>query len=310
MARESAAIGAAGQRLGDKVEQVIDLLASVSGKRIFTAVGKMAFVAAKAAATFSSTGSPAFFLHAADATHGDRGAVSAGDVVIALSNSGQTEEVLAWMPWLKQHDIPLISITGDSTSPLAAGSLHVIDIGGLEEADPHGIVPTSTTTVAMAICDALAIALGCRQGFDKEQFAQFHPGGSIGRRLLLKTSALMHCDAAVPVVAPGTRLRDAIVEISRKRLGAVLVVSPDQQLHGILTDGDIRRLLEQHDNPLDVPIDGYMSSEPTTIGENSLAEESLRLMQDREITVLPVLGGGNRIVGVVHMHDLLRVGLR
>ncbi len=306
---ESRAIALVAARIDEAIEQPLDLMFTLRGRLIFTGVGKMGYIGRKAAATFCSTGSPAIFLHAGEAAHGDLGIVTKDDVVVALSNSGQTAELLNLLPYLRRFDIPMICITGNTASELARRSRYTIDIGIASEADPNQLAPTSSTTVALAICDALAIALARRRGFTKDQFAIFHPGGNLGRKLLLTTAELMHRGVDIPCAEPDVSLRDAMLEVSKKRLGAILIVDSANRLQGIVTDGDIRRILQQNHDPWGDSIACYMSGNPIRIAEQSLAADALRLMQDSQITVLPVVNADSTVCGIVHLHDLIRAGL-
>lgn len=306
---ESRAISLVAARIDATIEQPLELMFALKGRLIFTGVGKMGYIGRKAAATFCSTGSPAIFLHAGEAAHGDLGIVTSEDVVVALSNSGQTAELLNLLPYLHRFDIPMICITGNADSELARRSRYAIDIGITCEADPNQLAPTSSTTVALAVCDALAIALARRRGFTKDQFAIFHPGGNLGRKLLLTTAELMHRGKDIPCAKPDVSLRDAMLEISRKRLGAILIVDGSNRLQGIITDGDLRRILQQNQNPWGDSIAAYMSENPIRISDDSLAADALRLMQESQITVLPVVNADSIVCGIVHLHDLIRAGL-
>ena len=305
---ESEAIAATAVRGNDTAVDAVELLFRCSGRLIITGMGKMGLVGRKAAATFSSTGAPAIFLHPVDALHGDMGIVSSDDVMIALSYSGKTQEVLELLTYTHRREVPVIVLTGDVTSPLAQASNVVIDTSVEREADPIAGAPTASSTVALAMCDALAIALMHSRGFTSEQFAEFHPGGSIGRKLLTKVSDLMRTDDQLPLVQHSTSLRDAIVTISNKALGCAVVVDDEKRLIGILTDGDLRRILQKFENPLADSIQQHMTSKPLTIGSELLAVEALRMMEQQSITVLPVVEN-DKTVGAIHLHDLLSAGL-
>ena len=305
---EAAAIEYSMQHLGDECVASVDLIRQCSGKLVVVGVGKSGCVARKAAATFSSTGVPATFLHAAEAAHGDLGMVSAGDVVLALSQSGQTAEILNLIPYMQRFKIPMICITGNPNSELARRSQHMIHIDFGTEAGHNGLAPTSSSTVAMAVCDAIAITIAQQRGFTADQFAMYHPGGMLGRKLLLKTSSIMHRGEDIPSANQDMQLREAIGVISRKGLGSLLVVENDQ-LTGIVTDGDIRRVLESSDNPLSLPLGKFMISKPVVLQQNTLAIEALRLMQHHSITVLPIVDEQQKLVGILHLHDLMKAGL-
>lgn len=308
MQHEADAIGDVAARLDSNSLQAIELFDNSDGRIVFSGMGKMSYIARKAAATFCSTGSPAIFLHPAEAVHGDLGVVGPNDVFVALSYSGQTTEVLNLLPYMKRFGVPIVAITGNPAGELGRRSDHVIDIQVDSETAGDEIAPASSTTVALCVCDALAIALARKRGFTNEQFALFHPGGNLGRKLLLTAQQIMHADTAIPVAAPALALREAIVEVSQKRLGCVVVVQADA-IVGILTDGDIRRALQKSDNPLSDPIQQYMTQAPVSIDENALAADALRLMQQRSITVLPVVCAEKKLAGIIHLHDLLKVGL-
>ena len=312
--KEAAAIGDAANRVGQEVIAAVDLLDSCRGRLVLTGIGKAGAIARKAAATFCSTGAPAVFLHPAEAVHGDLGIIGDGDIVIALSNSGETHELLSWLPILQRHGTSLIAMTGNTTSTLASHAQVVIDTRVEAEADPLELAPTSSTTVMLAMCDALAIALMQKRGFTKEQFAIFHPGGNMGRKLLLKVVDLMRSKDAVPLVEATASIKQAIETISQKRLGCVFIVDQKQELGGIVTDGDVRRTLVSHVHAemtelLEAAVTQIMTASPQSIPIDALAAEALRLMEDREITVLPVVDQAGRVIGVLHLHDLIRAGL-
>ena len=303
-----AILSVAGQLTGS-VADALELVSRQRGRVIFTGVGKMGCIARKAAATFCSTGTPAIFLHAAEAAHGDMGVVTDQDVVVALSNSGRTEEVLNLLPYLDRLEIPTVCITGDPGSPLASRSQVVIDIRIAGESECEPPAPTSSTTVALAICDGLALALAHQRGFTREQFALFHPGGSLGRKLLMKISGLMRTGEEIPRVTPEVLLRDAIIETSAKRMGCVLIVNGQNRLEGILTDGDIRRIFERYENPLEHGVSTYMTRDCVGVDEHLLAADSLQIMERHAITVLPVVDANNTVKGIVHLHMLVQAGL-
>ena len=305
---ESEAIEHSAERLDDSILETIDLLLGLQGRVIFTGVGKMGCIARKAAATFCSTGTPAIFLHAAEASHGDLGIVSSNDVVVALSYSGQSDELLKLMPYMQRFKIPVVCVTGKIDSELAKFSDEVIDIHVDSEADFNELAPTSSTTVALAICDAFALTLAKKRGFTKQQFAMFHPGGNLGRKLLTTTQTLMHTGDDIPLAADDVVLRDAIVIMTEKRLGALLVIDGQQHLQGIITDGDIRRILQTKENPLQDPVSTVMNKCPFRTQKDSLAAESLQIMHEHSISVLPVVD--DRVVcGIIHLHDLVKAGL-
>ena len=314
MRNEAAAILNAAQRVDGSVDQAIDCLFACSGRVIVTGMGKMGCIARKAAATFCSTGTPAVFLHPGEAVHGDLGIVTDNDVLMVLSNSGETREVVGLLPYMARLGVPVIGLTGDSNSSLASRCQVVLDTGVECEADPIAVAPTSSTTVALAMCDALAIALMNRRGFTKEQFAIFHPGGNLGGKLLIKVTDLMHVGETIPkILLDDSTLEDGIRVITAKGLGAVFVVSSSEEVVGIVTDGDLRRIIESaagqsNGNVWEQPLSKHLGNAPKTIDINALAAEALRLMEDNGITILPVVDSG-KLVGVVHLHDLIRAGL-
>ena len=308
MLHEADAIVSAASRLGSAAADVVELLSDNQGRAVFSGMGKMGYIARKAAATFCSTGSPAIFLHPAEAVHGDLGVVSPDDIFVALSYSGQTAELLNLLPYMTRFDIPVVAITGNPNSELARHSRLVIDIGVESETAGDEVAPASSTTVGLCMCDALAIAVARKRGFTNEQFAMFHPGGNLGRKLLLTTQQIMHAGDEIPVADPNLKLREAIVEVSQKRLGCVVVTQSDQ-IVGILTDGDIRRALQKNENPLGDPVSQHMTPSPISIASTALAADALRLMQQRSITVLPVVDEQQQLTGIIHLHDLLKAGL-
>jgi arabinose-5-phosphate isomerase len=306
---ESECLAIMAGRVGPPMAEAVDILASTHGRIIVTGMGKMGLVGRKAAATFSSTGSPAIFLHPSEAMHGDLGIVDSEDVLLVLSNSGETEELLALLPYLLRFGVKVIALTGRTQSTLASRSRLVIDISVEREADEISSAPTASTIVAMGVCDAIAVALMRRRGFTREQFAIFHPGGNLGRKMLTTVGEVMKTEERVPLVHADLHLREAIVEMSAKGLGCVFVVSSDGRLAGIFTDGDLRRTLERHENPLSHRIGEYMVRAPKSIVADMLAAEALRLMEQHSITVLPVLNESERPVGALHLHDLIQLGL-
>ena len=267
---EAAAIEYVSQRLDERVAEAVELLLNCSGRIIVTGMGKMGCIARKAAATFSSTGTPANFLHAAEAAHGDFGIVTEQDVVVALSYSGQTAEILGVLSFVRRQNVPIIGLTGNSNSELSRHATVAIDIAVPDEADPISLAPTNSSTAALALCDALAIALMQRRGFTSEQFAIFHPGGSLGRKLLVKTSEVMKSDDEIPTAETSATIKQAIVTISQKRLGAVVVVNETKNVLGILTDGDLRRVFEHQENPLADLVTEHMTRDPMTVSYTHL----------------------------------------
>lgn len=290
---------------------LIDAIANCSGRVVVSGMGKSGLIGRKISATLSSTATPSGFIHPAEALHGDLGTISNNDLVLALSNSGETEELLSLIPFLRRRNIPLAAMCCKVESTLAQKSDFLIPIPVDFEADPFSLIPTCTTTAMLAMGDALAVSVLIRRGLTREQFAELHPSGSLGRKLLLTVSDLMHGGEAIPRVRSQTSLRAAISLMGAKRLGAAFVVNANQpdKLLGVFTDGDLRRVLEQDDNPLEKVIDHWMTAAPVTVSPDALAVDALGTMQSRQITVLPVLDDQD-LVGAVHLHDLLKAGLQ
>ncbi len=297
------------EHLPENSQRAVQMIFDCRGRVIVTGMGKMSAVARKFSAMLCSTGTPATYLHPAEAHHGDLGMVTSDDLILALSNSGETAEVIALVPFAKRHGVPVIAITGAGNNSLSRVADCAITLGVDREADEITDAPTNSTIAAMAICDALAIALVHKRGFTREQFAQFHPGGQLGRKLLLTVADLMHRDDRLPLIDCKTSLREAIVVISNKGLGAGLVCDSERKLLGIVTDGDLRRLLERHENPLAMPVLESMNTSPIRIDGGRLAVEALNLMRERSVTVLPVVDVNDIVIGMIHLHDLLRAGL-
>ncbi|MGH7235351.1 MAG: KpsF/GutQ family sugar-phosphate isomerase [Nitrospiraceae bacterium] len=306
---EARAIAGLVDRLDHRFTDAVDLLFRCTGKVVVSGMGKSGLIGQKIAATLASTGTPAFFLHPAEGVHGDLGMLARRDVFIALSNSGETDEVLKLLPFVKRLSIPVIALTGRVQSTLAKNSEVVLDVSVKEEACPMGLAPTASTTAALAMGDALAIALLDKRGLKEEDFAQFHPGGTLGRRLLLKVRDLMHQGEAIPRVDPRASARDAIMEMTAKKLGMTTVVNAQGRLQGVVTDGDLRRALEKGINVARARARDLASKNPKTIGPDDLAARAVQIMEQFSITSLVVLDAQGRMVGVIHMHDLLKSGV-
>nr|VFK40026.1 MAG: arabinose-5-phosphate isomerase [Candidatus Kentron sp. TC]VFK56628.1 MAG: arabinose-5-phosphate isomerase [Candidatus Kentron sp. TC] len=284
-------------------------LLACEGRVVVIGMGKSGHIGKKISATFASTGTPAFFVHPGEAGHGDLGMLTDKDVVLALSNSGETDEILAILPVIKRLGIPLIALTGNPASHIARLSDITIDVGVEKEACPLGLAPTASTTAALVVGDALAIALLDARGFRAEDFARSHPKGRLGRRLLLRLRDIMHTDAEMPRVATGVAVRDALMEMTRKRLGTAVVVDRDDRVLGIFTDGDLRRALDERVDVHGARIDEVMTRDCVTVSADILAAEGLSLMQTRKINALVVVDDDNRLAGVLNMHDFLRAGI-
>ena len=290
-------------RIDARFEQAVELLYTCHGRVIVTGMGKSGIICKKIAATLNSTGTPALFLHPAEAIHGDFGMVVRGDTVLAISNSGETEEILGLLESLKRLGIPLISMVGDPTSTLARYSNVVLDVSIRREACPLGLAPTASTTAALALGDALAISVSERRGFKAEDFASLHPGGKLGKKLM-RVETLMHKGEQIPVVQVDALMRDVIYEISRKGLGMTCVVDANRKVAGIITDGDLRRMLEKDDHILSKTAGACMNPKPRQINRQELAATALQIMEERRITSLLVADAQGRIEGVLHLHDL------
>jgi len=285
------------------------LMYGCQGRVVVLGMGKSGHVGGKIAATLASTGTPAFFVHPGEASHGDLGMITGQDVVLAISNSGTTDEILTILPIIKRLGVPLISMTGDSRSPLATAATVNLDVSVAQEACPLGLAPTASTTATLALGDALAVSLLESRGFTAEDFARSHPGGKLGRRLLLHVSDIMRTDEAVPTSALKDQLADVLVEVSRKGMGFTIVLDPGGQVQGVFTDGDLRRAL---DNDLPIKssrVDAVMTTDFSAVAPELLAAEALHLMDTHKINALPVMDAGGNLVGALNMHDLLRAGV-
>lgn len=301
---EAEAIADLVERLDARFDQAVELLYACKGRVAVTGLGKSGLIGRKIASTFSSTGTPAFFLHASEALHGDLGALTSGDVMLAVSSSGETEELVELLEAVKRLQIQLVTLTGKLKSTLARASDAVLDISVKEEACSLNLAPTASTAAALAMGDALAIALLERRGFSEDDFAALHPGGRLGTKLR-RVAALMHTGDAVPSVAPSCQMPDVIYEMSRKGLGLAAVVETDGKLLGIITDGDLRRVMERRkENVLALSAADCMTRNPVTLGANELAATALRVMEEKKITAVLIVDSGRRIEGVLHIHDL------
>ncbi|MDF1759535.1 MAG: KpsF/GutQ family sugar-phosphate isomerase [Coxiellaceae bacterium] len=305
---EAKAVKALLSRIDEKFVQACQLLIDCQGRIVVTGMGKSGHIGGKIAATFASTGTPAFFVHPGEANHGDMGMITAKDVVLAISYSGESDEIQSFLPLIHRFRIPLISLTGNSKSSLAKRSNVHIDVSVDKEACPLGLAPTASTTATLAMGDALAVALLEKRGFTAEDFALYHPAGSLGKRLLLRVDSLIQTGDAMPVVTPQTSIADALVEITSKRLGMTTVIQ-DGQLAGIYTDGDIRRTLDKQVDIHRTAIAEVMSKNPKTIALGTLAVAGLEVMSRHKITSLVVVNEHNQPAGVLHMHDLLKAGV-
>jgi arabinose-5-phosphate isomerase len=306
---EARAVQALIQRLDGGFSKAVDLLYDCKGKVVVSGMGKSGLIGQKIAATMASTGTPSFFLHPAEGLHGDLGMLARGDVLIAISNSGETQEMLQLLPFMERMGIPVVAIVGRMASTLAKNSAVALDVSVAEEACPMGLAPTASTTATLAMGDALAVALLEKRGFKEQDFAQFHPGGTLGRRLLVKVRDVMHVGAELPQVRETVSASEAILEMSAKKLGMTTVVDRVGGLAGIITDGDLRRFLQQGGDFSKTTAGSLASRRPKLIGPDELAAKAVEMMERYSITTLVVADNAKRIVGVVHLHNLLKHGI-
>jgi arabinose-5-phosphate isomerase len=306
---EAAAIERTKSRIDDSFVKATDILMKCKGKVVVSGIGKSGLIGQKISATMSSTGTPSVFLHPTEAAHGDMGIVMKDDVVIMISHSGETDEVVDILPSIERMNIPVIAITGNVNSTLAKTADCVLDSSIAEEACPMGLAPTASTTVQLAIGDALAVAMIKLKNFKKEDFAVFHPGGSLGKKLVMKVKDIMHSGTDVPVVRDNVLLKDALVIMTTKRFGCTAVVDAAGKLTGIFTDGDLRRMIEKLGNPFETVISGIMTKDPKTISQDELAVKALAIMETKAITVLLVIDEAGKPAGIIHLHDILKSGV-
>ncbi len=309
IAIQTEAIQALTDRINPDFVRACQYLIECKGHIIVTGIGKSGHIARKIAATLASTGSPAFFVHPGEAKHGDMGMIQQNDAILAVSNSGETEEILILLPFIKRLNIPLITLTGKPNSTLATAANININVSVHKEACPLGLAPTSSTTAALVMGDALAIALLHKRGFTTEDFALSHPGGSLGRKLLLKVNEIMHKETSVPKVDADAFLKTALMEMTQKKLGMTTIIHADGKLAGVFTDGDVRRAFDNEADVHKTRIDQVMSKNPKVIHPNMLAAEALKIMETYKITALIVTNEDQHPVGVLHLHDILRAGV-
>ena len=307
---EAEALYKAAERLDQNFLDAIELIYNTKGKLIITGVGKSGLVGAKMAATFASTGTSSFFLHPTEALHGDLGMISQSDTLLAISNSGESEELTKILPHIKRFDIPLIGLTGNPDSSLGRYSDVFIDISVEKEACPLGAAPTTSTTLTMAIGDALAVALMEKREFKHEDFASFHPGGSLGKKLFIKIKDLMRTEG-LPVINEETTLKEAIVVMSEGKLGTVLITDQNDKFKALLSDGDLRRALMHKDFDLNYPAITYATLNPTSYQDTDLlASDALEIIEEKRIQLLPITNKEHKIIGVLHIHDLINAGIK
>ena len=304
--RQAEQVSKLADKIGDNFDKALDLLYACKGRVIVTGMGKSGIIARKISATFSSTGTPSIFMHPSEGIHGDLGIVTPDDVVLVLSKSGDTDELSQLIPPFKRLGVPMISIVGDVNSPLAGKSDVVLDASVESESDENNLVPTTSSTASLVLGDALAVVLLEMRDFSPEDFALLHPGGALGRRLLLQVSDLMHSGDELPLVNESSTLKDAIIVITAKRLGAAIVVDGEGKLAGIFTDGDLRRAVEKGNDFLTKPVSQFMGRNPKTIEESALAEKALAIMEKHSITSLIILDDNSHPTGIIHLHDILR----
>lgn len=308
---EAEAVLALVERIDGRFEQAVAMVLACRGRVVITGMGKSGLICQKIAATMASTGTPALFLHPAEGIHGDLGMLMKGDVVIAVSNSGETEEITRILPVIKRMGLPLIALAGNPKSALARAGDVFLDISVANEACPLGLAPTASTTATLALGDALAVALLVKRGFKEEDFALFHPGGVLGKRLLLRVEDLMHSGEEIPLVAEDTPLKIALFEITSKKLGVTGVLDKQKGLIGVFTDGDLRRSIAQGFDVLDRPIREFMNRSPKRVLRSNLAAKALQKMEEHVITSLFVFDSetSSKPMGIIHMHDLLKAGV-
>ncbi len=309
LAIEASAVEGLLARIDDRFAAACHLCLGCKGRVVVTGMGKSGHVARKIAATLASTGTPSFFLHPAEAGHGDLGMITRTDVVLALSNSGETPELVVLLPHLKRLAVPLIVMAGKTDSTLGRAANVTLDVSVAEEACPLNLAPTASTTATLAMGDALAVTLLEARGFTKQDFARSHPGGTLGRQLLLHVEDLMRTGDAVPRTAPDEKLRDGLLEMSRKALGMTVIVSPDDRVIGVFTDGDLRRTFDKQLDVHSTLMSEVMTPNCKTIGPRELAAEAVHLMEVYRITALPVTDEQGRLIGALNIHDLFRAGV-
>ena len=306
---EAKAVQSLKRAVDDSFIEIVQAILDCSGRVVMTGMGKSGFVAKKLAATFSSTGTPSFFLHPGEAIHGDLGMVTEKDIVVAISNSGETEEVLNIIPVIKRIGAQIVAMTGTLDSTLAENADYLLDSAVEEEACPMDLAPTASTTAALALGDSLAMALVAQRDFEPEDFALYHPGGSLGKRLLLTVDDVMHVRERNPVVNQETTLKETLFKMTSTRMGAASVVDESGELVGIIADGDIRRQLEKSADLVKRPVKDLMTKDPVRITSDKLAAEALKIMQDKEINDLPIVDEDNQPIGLINFQDLLKAGV-
>ena len=306
---ETQAVAALAEQINDSFVVACKLMFNCKGRVVVIGMGKSGHIAGKIAATLASTGTPAFFVHPGEASHGDLGMITKQDVVLALSNSGETEEIVKILPIIKRLDVPLIAMTGNPKSTLATFATTHINVGVAQEACPLGLAPTSSTTAALVMGDALAVSLLEARGFTRDDFALSHPGGSLGKQLLLRVGDIMHVNEAMPIVHKSALISTALLEMTEKKLGMTAIVEDDNRLVGIFTDGDLRRMLANSFDIHNNRIVDVMTPNCTVIKADALAAQAMQIMEQKKINALIVVDDGHRALGALNMHDLIRAGI-
>ena len=307
---ERQALSVLAQQIDDRFSRACEIILKCKGRLVITGMGKSGHIGRKMAATFASTGTPSFFMHPGEAGHGDLGMLVAGDVLIAISNSGKSDEIMMLMPLIKYLGVPLITISGDERGPMPQNADVALTLGNIQEACPLGLAPTSSTTATLALGDALAVALLDARGFTSDDFARSHPAGALGKRLLLHVKHLMHTGDELPKVSPDTVMNKVLYEISNKRLGLTTIVDDNDHLLGIFTDGDLRRLIDKQQGfDVNLAVSDVMIKSPLTISPEARAVEALERMNEKKINQFVVVDESNKVIGVLSMHDLIQAGV-
>lgn len=307
---EQQALDVLAHQIDERFEKACEIMLNCQGRVIVTGMGKSGHIGRKMAATFASTGTPSFFMHPGEAGHGDLGMLVKGDVLIAISNSGKSDEIMMLMPLIKHLNVPLITISATQQGPMPQNATVALTLGEATEACPLGLAPTSSTTATLALGDALAVALLDARGFTSDDFARSHPAGALGKRLLLHVKHLMHTDQNLPKVAPNTPMSQVLYEISDKRLGLTTVVDENNTLLGIFTDGDLRRLIDKQQGfDVNLPVSNVMIKQPSTITQDIRAVNALEQLRDKKINQFIVVDEENKVIGVIGMHDLIQAGV-
>ncbi len=297
-------------QIDERFDRACQIILQCKGRLVITGMGKSGHIGRKMAATFASTGTPSFFMHPGEAGHGDLGMLVKGDVLIAISNSGKSDEIMMLMPLIKHLEVPLITISGDDKGPMPQNADVALTLGNIKEACPLGLAPTSSTTATLALGDALAVALLDARGFTADDFAMSHPAGALGKRLLLHVKHLMHTASDLPKVHPDTPMNKVLYEISNKRLGLTTIVDENDTLLGIFTDGDLRRLIDKQQGfDVNQAVSEVMVKNPSTISKEARAVEALEKMNDKKINQFIVVDDANKVIGVISMHDLIQAGV-